>query len=256
MSGMLQPDVLVLGGTGKVGGGIVAALLEAGSRVLAVGRSAERLKALRRRFADAPGLETLVGSVADDNSAEALAAAIAERERPLSAVVASLGSPLASGRLIDRPASSLLRRLQRDLLPHLAAARHLLPLLADMGGRYVLVGSPCALRPWAGHGEASVAGSATRMLAQVLHEEAQPLGVRVQLLQVEQPVCDPSNKGQACAEWFSPLAVGRCAVALLAGRGQPGQVIVGTDKQLASQPVAGKLAGISLPLSLQEVSSP
>ncbi len=171
MSGMLQPEVLVLGGTGTVGGGVVAALLEAGSRVLAVGRSGERLKALRRRFADAPGLETLVGSVADDQSAEALAAAIAERERPLAAVVASLGSPLTSGRLIDRPASALLRRLQRDLLPHLAAARQLLPLLADLGGRYVLVGSPCALRPWAGHGETSVTASATRMLAQVLHEK-------------------------------------------------------------------------------------
>jgi len=256
MSGILQPEVLVLGGTGTVGGGVVAALLEAGSRVLAVGRSGERLKALRRRFADAPGLETLVGSVADDQSAEALAAAIAEREHPLAAVVASLGSPLTSGRLIDRPASALLRRLQRDLLPHLAAARQLLPLLADLGGRYVLVGSPCALRPWAGHGETSVTASATRMLAQVLHEEAQPLGVRVQLLSVEQPVCNPARKAEACSEWFSPLAVGRCAVSLLAGRGQPGQVIVNADKKVASQPVAGQLAGIPLPLSLHEVSSP
>ncbi|MEE7566130.1 SDR family NAD(P)-dependent oxidoreductase, partial [Xanthomonas sp. Kuri4-3] len=31
MNGTLQPEVLVLGGTGTVGGGVVAALLESGS---------------------------------------------------------------------------------------------------------------------------------------------------------------------------------------------------------------------------------
>jgi len=250
MSGMLRPEVLVLGGTGTVGGGVVAALLEAGSRVLVVGRDARRLRALEQRFADAPGLETMVGSVADDASAEALANVIAEREHPLAAVVASLGSPLTSGRLIDRPASALLRRLQRDLLPHLAAARHLLPLLADLGGRYLLIGSPCALRPWSGHGDTSIAASATRMLTHVLREEAQPLGVRVQMLSVEQPVCNPERKSEACPEWFSPLAVGRNAVALLAGRGQPDPVIVNADKKLSTQPVKGLLAGVSLPLPL------
>ncbi|HEY0332781.1 MAG TPA: SDR family NAD(P)-dependent oxidoreductase [Stenotrophomonas sp.] len=250
MSGMLQPEVLVLGGTGTVGSGVVAALLEAESRVLVVGRDARRLRALEQRFGDAAGLETMLGSVADDASADALATAIAERDRPLAAVVASLGSPLASGRLIDRPASALLRRLQRDLLPHLAAARHLLPLLADLGGRYLLIGSPCALRPWAGHGDSSIAASATRMLTQVLREEAQPLGVRVQMLSVEQPVCHPERKMQACPEWFSPLAVGRNVVNLLAGRGQPDPVIVNADKKLALQSVQGLLAGVSLPLSV------
>ncbi|HBZ46639.1 MAG TPA: aklaviketone reductase, partial [Stenotrophomonas sp.] len=36
MNGTLAPEVLVLGGTGSVGQGIVAALLEAGSPVLVV----------------------------------------------------------------------------------------------------------------------------------------------------------------------------------------------------------------------------
>jgi NAD(P)-dependent dehydrogenase (short-subunit alcohol dehydrogenase family) len=254
VSGMLQPEVLVLGGAGTVGAGIVAALLEAGSPVLVVGRDRERLDALKRRFADEPALEVMVGSVADDAAAAQLAAQVAERTRPLAAVVASIGSPLSRGRLLDRPASALLKRLQRDLLPHLAAARHLLPLLADMGGRYVLVGSPCALRAWSGHGDTSIAASATRMLAHVLHEEAQPFGVRVQLLAVDHPVCDPAQANAACVEWFKPLAVGRAAVGLLAGRGMPGQVVVGIDKQLVSRPVDGLLAGVPLPLSLTEVS--
>lgn len=255
MSGTLQPEVVVLGATGLVGGGIVASLLEAGSPVLAVGRDTARLQALKTRFGDAPALDTMDGSVASDSTAEALAHRIGERSRPLAAVVACIGSPLSKGRLLDRPASMLLKRLQRDLLPHLAAARHLLPLLADLGGRYVLVGGPCALRAWAGHGDASIVASATRMLAHVLHEEAQPLGVRVQLLSVDQPVCNPSRPGEACREWLKPTAVGRSAVSLLAGRGVPGQVVVGIDRLLASLPVNGLMAGVPLPFPTPEVSS-
>lgn len=254
MSGMLQPEVAVLGGTGLVGGGVVAALLEAGSPVLAIGRDAMRLQRLKARFADAPALDTMAGSVAGDAAAEALVHCIAERPRPLAAVVACIGSPPGKGRLLDRPASMLLKRLQRDLLPHLAAARHLLPLLADLGGRYVLIGGPCALRAWAGHGDVSIVASATRMLAHVLHEEAQPLGVRVQLLSVDQPVCNPDRSGEACREWLDPSTVGRSAVSLLAGRGVPGQVMVGVDRLLASLPVNGWMAGIPLPLPTPEVS--
>lgn len=254
MSGTLSPEVAVLGGTGLIGGGVVAALLEAGSPVLAIGRDAGRLQDLKARFADAPALDTMTGSVAGDAAAEALANRIAERPRPLAAVVACIGSPLGKGRLLDRPASMLLKRLQRDLLPHLAAARHLLPLLADLGGRYVLVGGPCALRAWAGHGDVSIAASATRMLAHVLHEEAQPLGVRVQLLSVDQPVRNPDRPGGACREWLEPSTVGRSAVSLLAGRGVPGQVVVGVDRLLASLPVNGLMAGVPLPLPTPEVS--
>lgn len=249
MSGTVRPEVLVLGGSGRVGTGIVSALLEAGSPVLAVGRDAGRLERLREVL-DAPaGLETLQGSVSDDRAAAALAERIAERPRPLAAVVASLGSPLSGGRLLDRPASALGRRLQRDLLPHLAAARHLLPLLADLGGRYLLIGGPCALRAWSGHGDMSIAASATRMLAHVLHEEAQPFSVRVQLLELDQPLCAPAGV-QSCPEWLAPQAVGRAAVSLLAGRGVPGQVVVGIDRQRAAIPVHGLMAGstFSLPL--------
>lgn len=227
MSGTLQPEVLVLGGAGNVGQGVVAALLEAGSPVLVAGRDPGRLRALRRQFADEPALETVPGSVADDSAAAALAARVAQRPRPLAAVIASLGSPLQRGRLLERPLAGLRRRLDRDVLPHLAAARQLLPLLAQAGpgGRYVLIGSPCAMRAWSGHGEASVAAAAIRMLAQVLHDEAQLLGVRVQLLEVANPVCTPGNARQACAGWPSALAVGRRAVALL-GRHAPTGAIV------------------------------
>jgi len=244
MSGMLAPEVLVLGGSGVVGRGIVAALLEAGSPVLAAARDPDRLQQLRDGFADEPGLSILRGSVADDTSAAALAADVALRPRPLSAVVASLGSPLQRGRMVDRPSDLLMQRLVDDVMPHLSAARHLLPLLGQgqRAGRYILIGSPCALRPWSGHGDASVAAAATRMLAQVLHEEAQALGVRVQMLELAHPVCTPENASNACSEWPSALGVGRSVVSLLDGGGD-NRVIQRCDS-LACTPPPRLLSGV------------
>lgn len=219
MNGMLAPEVLVLGGTGNVGQGVVAALLEAGSPVLVVGRDPGRLAALRERFAEEPALETMLGSVADDSSARVMVERIADRPRGLAAVVASLGSGPRLGRLLDQPTSWLKRRMHDDLMPHVNAAHHLVPLLADRdgGGRYVVIGSPAGSRPWAGHGDISVASAAVRMFVQVLHEEALPLGVRAQMLEVTHPVCTPRNAANACLEWPSALAVGRRVVSVLDG---------------------------------------
>ena len=75
-------------------------------------------------------------------------------------------------------------------------------------------------------GHASVTGAAMRMLAQVLHEEAHALGVRVQLLSVDKPVCTPENAINACAEWPDALAVGRSAVSLLTRGDRASQSIV------------------------------
>ncbi|NWF33574.1 SDR family oxidoreductase [Stenotrophomonas sp. SAM-B] len=217
MNGTLAPEVLVLGGTGSVGHGIVAALLEAGSPVLVVGRDPARLAALQEQFADEPGLEVLLGSLGDDGSARTVAERIGGRRRALAAVVDAMGGPYNRGRVTDRSGDALLQALQADVMPHVHAGRHLLPLLRGGGQarRYVLVGGPAGFKPWAGHGESSITMSATRMYAQVLHQEAQALGVRAQMLEVCDPVCTPANAAKACIEWPSALLVGRRVVSLL-----------------------------------------
>ncbi len=236
---MLAPEVLVLGASGKVGSGIVSALLEAGSPVLAVGRDAGRLRQLAAAHADEPGLELLPGSVANDRQAARLAAQVARRPRPLRAIVDAVGGTHRSGRLLDRPASSLRRILDADVLPHLAAARHLLPLLAgheDVVGRYILIGGPQTECGWSGYGHASVTVAASRMLAKVLHEEAHGLGVRLQLLAVDSPVWTLENAAHACAGWPSALAVGRNVVSLLCGEGDTGRCIVPYSSPRAAPP--------------------
>ena len=198
MNGILTPEVLVLGGTGAVGQGVVGALLEAGSPVLVVGRDPRRLAALHEQFADEPGLQTMLGSLSDDSSACVLAERVAQRPRPLAAVIAAMGGPYNRGRVVERGGDALAAALQADLMPHVHAVRHLLPLLQDNvhARRYVMIGSPAGLKPWAGYGETSITTAALRMYAQVVHQEAQAVGVRAQMLEVCSPGLHPGQRRQ------------------------------------------------------------
>jgi hypothetical protein len=77
--------------------------------------------------------------------------------------------------VVDRNGDELMGAMQADLMPHVHAVRHLLPLLQDNvhARRYVMIGSPANAKPWAGYGETSITTAALRMYAQVVHQEAQ-----------------------------------------------------------------------------------
>ncbi len=229
MTGIVNPTAVVLGAAGTIGSGVVGALLEVGSPVLAVGPAGPRMQALAEQFVAEPGLQRLEhGCITNDAQAAALALRLRERGQPLGAVFACIGTPLQGGKLLDQPTAVLQQRLESDLLPHLAAARHLLPLLAEAStpGHYILIGGPTPQRGWSGYGHASVNAAATQMLVQVLHEEALAIGVRVQMLAVSHPVSHPANARHACIQWPSALAVGRRAVALMKADGQRPEAIV------------------------------
>lgn len=225
---IVRAPVVVLGATGGVGRGVVEAALAAGRPVIAVARDKAGLQCLRGKHPDAD-LSIIAGSVSSDAEGERLARALCKLGRPIGGVIAAVCGGPARGRLLDHPAAFLRQRLDEDLLPHLAAARHLLPLLAeaDRGGTYVLIGGPGADRPWAGYGHRSIATAALRMLARVLHEEARTIGVRVQLLAIESPVSTELNRAHACEQWPSALAVGQRALALVEpGGAQPAEAVV------------------------------
>lgn len=254
MSGILNPEVLVLGAGGVVGFGVVGALLEAGSPVLAVSRDGTRMQALAEHFADEPALELMtIDSTDTDADVAGLASCLRQRKRPLRAVFASLAPQLESGRLLDKPTDFLRQKLEYDLIPHLAAARHLIPLLGEQEGtsHYILLGGPHAECGWAGYGHASITSAALRMLTHVLHQEASGLGVRVQMLAVDKPVSTPANGRNACAEWPSALAVGRHAVSLLT-RNERQQAVVPFDAGRALMPPRALFDEFPLPLSTHE----
>lgn len=216
MRGIMKP-VLVLGATGVVGRGVVQAAVAQGRPVVAVARDADGLARLRASHSDAD-ISVLAGSVADDAASAALAAELRSQGRPFAGVVAAIAGTPARGRLLDQPASMLCERVCTDVVPHLAAARALLPLLADAGrgGSYVLIGGPGSELPWSGYGQRSVAAASLRMLARVLHDEARPLGVRVQLLSVEAPVRGEPHR-HACPTWPTAAEIGERALSLVSG---------------------------------------
>lgn len=214
MSGMIRPALLVVGATGTVGRGVVEAALAAGHAVIAVARDRPRLTALREAYPEAD-LTLLPMAVATDEDAAFLVHALRKHKRPLAGVVVALREDRSRGKLGEQPTATLMDALGRDLQPQLALARALLPLLAE-GQGYVVVGGPGDESPWAGYGHRSVVAAALRMLARVLHEEARPRGVRVQLLSVPSPVKAAVDTPCACPEWPTARSVGEQAVALLA----------------------------------------
>ncbi len=219
MSGTIKPAVLVLGATGTVGRAAVKAVAEAGWPVVAVARDARGLKALEVQF---PGaiLRTIEASLANDAGALALVASLREVGQPFLGVIAALGSGGVRGRLIDQPSDELRRNFDEAVLPHLVAARHLLPWLAGSGRNcgYVMIGGPGGRNPWAGYGHRSVSAAALRMLARVLHDEARSHAVRLQLLEVESPARTATNEKHACRGWPCVDRIGRKSLELLKHR--------------------------------------
>jgi len=215
----VRPAVLVLGATGTIGSGVVRAAVEAGWPVVAVARDRRSLDELRARHADAR-LHTVVGSVSDDAAAAALLSELRKLARPFAGVVAALGTGDGRGRLLDQPSDRLRQAFDEAVLPHLVAARHLLPWLAESGRNcgYVLIGGPGGRNPWAGYGHRSIAAAAVQMLARVLHGEALVYSVRLQLLEVESPVRTNDNEKHACKQWPCVDQIGRKALALLKHR--------------------------------------
>lgn len=215
----IKAPVLVLGATDGLGLGLVEAVLEAGYPVLGVSDDSRQLDALRERFAVRGKISTLQGSVATDARAAQLAASL--RELPITpvVVVVNLHVTCERGRLLEQEAGFLERVLMQEVLPHMHAARHLLPLLADSGrcARYLVLGGPNADTSWVGYGHHSIAAAATRMLVLALRRETDETPVRVQQLAIGKPVRTEFNASCACPEWPDALSVGRYAVKLLAG---------------------------------------
>lgn len=214
----MKAAVMVLGATGVVGRGVVQAVLEARRPVVAVALERHELEQLQASNPDAD-IVALAGSIASDGDGARLASALRDLGRPIAGVIVAVPGQAGRGRLLDQPIEALRCQLDADLLPHLAAARHLLPVLADAGrgGSYVLIGGPGSGLPWAGYGHRSVAAAALCMLARVLHDEARTLAVRVQLLSVDRPVCPEARRAHLCPQWPTALEIGRRALALVDG---------------------------------------
>ncbi len=128
-----------MGATGKVGEGIVAALLDNGQQVIAASRSLAPLAALSQRLGEPKALRCITGSLESD----ATAGQLAKEAGALSAVVIAVNGARQPTLLSDIPPETMAARLHADLLTHYIAVRHFLPLLPQ-GGCFIGIGGGSA----------------------------------------------------------------------------------------------------------------
>jgi NADP-dependent 3-hydroxy acid dehydrogenase YdfG len=227
MSGTISAAVVVLDAAAPLGRAVASAALDAGRHVIAVSPDASvpvDLAARHRRR-----LSYVAGGVDNETQARRLAEQLRAQRRPLAAIVAGFHATALRGCLLAQSAETTCSELGKAIAPQLAAARHLLPLLAerDRTGTLLMIGGPGSRQPWAGYGQRSLNEAALRMLARVLHGEARAIGVRLQLLSVERPAWGMDDMLPR-ADWPSVLDVGQRAIALLDATA-PVDAIVGYD---------------------------
>ncbi len=187
-------NLLVLGGSGKVGRGIIRRMAAVpGWNVTAVARGADRLSALTETV---PGITTLTGSVASDADAAVLANMLKQSAAPFDAIVASFNLPLATTALLECSADRLAEVLQGNLVTHLIAARALLPLLVP-GGRYIGIGGGMADFTFPGMGPVSICQAGQRNMFRFLAMEGAERGVSVVELMLFSNIVDPSDEENA-----------------------------------------------------------
>jgi NAD(P)-dependent dehydrogenase (short-subunit alcohol dehydrogenase family) len=221
--------VVVLGATSAAGRGAVRAAVAAGRRVVAVAPDRAGLAGLTVHH-PASDLVARTAHFATDAESARLAAWLRSEDQPIDGVIDAMPAGPGRGRVIDQPTDALRDTLATDLLRRLSAARHLIRLLADArrGGSYVLIGGPGSEAAWLNYGRRSIAAAALRMLASVLHDEAQALDVRVQMLLLETPVRGETCAPHQCPHWLNGDAIGERALQLIErdGRGKPAHPVV------------------------------
>lgn len=116
--------IVVVGGTGGLGGAVVETLLARGDRVLSTGRDPERLRALRDR-----GAATIRLTLGDPGAADELAAGVERELGGLDALVAAAGGygPIGPTRSVDLGA--LRASLEENLFGIMECVQALAPLL-------------------------------------------------------------------------------------------------------------------------------
>lgn len=209
---MSKGTLLVVGAAGDVGQGIVAAGLASGRRVIAAGRTPEKLARIAARH---PGAElvTLVGDIGSEGGAAALWDKAASTAGRIDAVAVSVGSVGKVQALMDWSAADLLGSITNNLLVHFVAAKTFLPRLPE-DGLFIGIGGGTAdfIIPKMAH--MSMSQAALRMMYRGLARERRD-GAKLRELMIVSMVNGESTRNTAKPEWVTETDVGQHVCAIL-----------------------------------------
>lgn len=178
----LPETALVTGATAGIGAATAAALCEAGTRVLALGRRRERLDTLEQRYPDSLiPVELDLGARAQTHDA---LSQLAEAHPELDLLVANAGLALGRGAAQEAPFEDWERMVDVNVHGLMATVHAFLPKMVARGkGDIILVGSTAGEYPYPGGHVYGATKSFVRQLGSNLRADLLGAGVRVTVLE-------------------------------------------------------------------------
>jgi len=213
--------VLVAGGTGALGGAVLAELLGAGHAVTAtwvVPDERERIES------DLGGEQRLSLVEADLLDADAVGAAV-EGVSGLGAVVNLVGGFAMGKRVGEAPIEDFEAMLRLNLRPGYLLAHHALPRLVEAGGgAFVGVSARAALEPFSGAAGYIAAKAAVLAFVKALDAEYRDDGVRANAI-LPSVIDTPRNRADMPkadhSKWVAPAAIARVVRFLVSPEAEP-----------------------------------
>jgi len=173
-----QKIAVISGGSSGIGRAFVAALHEAGWRICASGRDAEKLRQLERDF---PGVRTIVCDVADRDAVATAAAAILGEEPRIDLLISNAGGLVEID--FTTPALGdldLTAEIRSNLIGAIDWIAAFLPGLRRASeGRIIIVGSGYGVAPVTRAPVYSAAKAGLHGFAKALRRQLAPLGIGV-----------------------------------------------------------------------------
>jgi 3-oxoacyl-[acyl-carrier protein] reductase len=202
---------LVAGGTGRIGRGVVAALLGSGASVVAVGRDPEQLAEIGDGTDAGDRLLLADGDLTDPGEADRIRTAAVERFGGLDSVVAAVGGWWQGPPVWEIDPETWDSITNRNVRSHFVIARSMIPTLLDRpGASYTFINGTAAESPTPGAALASITSAATLMLMRSLAAEAADHPVRVNAL-VLNPIATSAKMVEQHPDWLTPADVGAMA---------------------------------------------
>ncbi len=230
-------NIVVIGATGDVGRGIVAALLSAGQQVAGVARNAQRLAALAAKLGASPRFHGIAGSLASDASAATTLRTVQSKLARLDAVVVTVNTPRQPAPLTSYASEQFAALIGGDLVTHFTAARCFVPALAA-GGIYVGIGGgSCDFVLHDGVPQ-SVAQAGLRMLYRGLAHEYRDQEVHIRELIIASVVNGVSTRAFADPSWVTEQEIGAQVTAIIERpTAFPGPILRIARRDASGQPV-------------------
>ncbi|WP_328419697.1 SDR family NAD(P)-dependent oxidoreductase [Micromonospora sp. NBC_00389] len=204
---MADRSVLVTGGTGGLGGAVVATFLTAGWRVVVPEREARPGSELA-----VDGPVRLVADLTDPaGAARAVEAAAGEPAAPLRAVVNLVGGYASGGLVHETPVEEFERMLTANLRPTYLVTQAALPhLVSAGGGAVVCVSARAAVAPFPGAAGYVTAKAAVLAFANAVAVEYRSRNVRCNTI-LPSVIDTPANRAaQPDADhsrWVTPAEI-------------------------------------------------